>query len=435
MLSSHRVVSLEHFVWHTQLTDLGLRLLIATQHLGLCAAAAYFVHSLSTSLISRVLVAALIALQPLFYVFAQCAGSETLGVILVTVIAAELFGIARHWPVISARRYVALALVLCCCILTRQVNRLLIIAPIAAGALLVVVSYRKKDSRRRGIAACATLAMVGLLALLWATSVTSLLCRRAQIPQRSKFGYTFLWRLNFLGNMPALDRHELLLKVAQASSPDERAVATTVDSSFAHGFSWDAANGALEVRRAVLDTNPGASEAEIDQALNGFARRFLLPPARELREAALSDFIEATHRSAADISRYLFLTTDYVNEHLASMPQAAALEQFKHPRSSLAQFAGIAYFQMWNWLSYRVCWLGVGLLACLVAFFGRDRYPSRAFAAQLGLAATGALMLLATCFFAQLQDRFIVTAMQTVLFALFAGIAGIIDAHTVPRDI
>ena len=54
----------------------------------------------------------------------------------------------------------------------------------------------------------------GLIGLFSATSVTDFLCWRAHTPWRSTFGYTFLWRFNFLEPMQPTSRRALLDLVA-----------------------------------------------------------------------------------------------------------------------------------------------------------------------------------------------------------------------------
>jgi hypothetical protein len=269
------------------------------------------------------------------------------------------------------------------------------------------------------------LLLIGIVALLWATAMANLLCWRANIPWRSKFGYTFLWRLNFLGDMPAAPRKQLLLTTAK--SPEARVVATSVDAWFETGNDWDAANLAPVVIRAVVAANPNASESDIDRALNQFARFSLFPPSQALRHAAVSDFWAASRRSSADITQNLFLTTAYAYDHLVWMKQAATLEQFTVPRADLAQLSRTTYFRIWEWLSYRGCCFAAAIIALLI--FLMNRGSSGIFASQLSVAAIGAFILFVTCFFVQLQDRFIVTAMQTIWLAIIAGVVTLVARH------
>ena len=69
------------------LTDSGVWLLIVGQHLALCIAGFCFIRTVSNHFWMRLALAAIWASNALFYTFANCIGSETLGLILLISLA------------------------------------------------------------------------------------------------------------------------------------------------------------------------------------------------------------------------------------------------------------------------------------------------------------------------------------------------------------
>src|SRR5206468_4592371 len=135
--------------------------------------------------------------------------------------------IVRDWILFGA--------LLCSAILTRHINCVLagllpitIFLIVLGQSLRIFVVQRRtrstahfklgKPARVWGISIA-----TGLTALILATSITHLLCWRAHIHWRPTFGYTFVWRLNFLKRMPTASRDEFLSATAsQCQLPETR---------------------------------------------------------------------------------------------------------------------------------------------------------------------------------------------------------------------
>jgi hypothetical protein len=147
--------------------------------------------------------------------------------------------------------------------------------------------------------------VLGLIAMFLASGDTHLLCRKARIEARSRAGYTFLWRLDFLRPMPKAARHDLLQRIARRTAlPESRRFLALLQSWVEHHEAWEALEF-LPVPDHVA--NSAAARASRDHALNEVATAFLSPPPSPLWAIVGKDFLRSTHLSEGEIARYLFL--------------------------------------------------------------------------------------------------------------------------------
>ena len=420
-------VSLGYFIKHSQLTDAGVFTLLFLQHAALWCAALYLICAIARTLPARLLLAAFFASHPLFYTFAHCVGSETLSMILTLLLAGSGVRIMLRYPEIIARDWIIFTALFSCCVLTRHINSVLAaLLPITVIALMLERRLRAFASHRKAIpvedfrfSKAAQLWLVsitaGLIGLLCATSLTHLLCWRTRTPWRSTFGYTFLWRLNFLETMQPTPRQTLLTNIAsKCKLPESRQLLGVLDT-------WIDRNGRWEPSAFIREARPHLSSTEMkfhselfDRVLNEIAHAFLYPPVPPVRSAALADFSKAMRSHEGDIVQQLFLTTNYFFSHREKMPQCSRLKTFRQSRDQLIEASRLSYFHWWNLLSFRaLAVIGVIILTCaLVVDYkrGRRNTPLILFAACLCI--VGIAMVLLNCFFAQLQPRFILPTME-----------------------
>ena len=191
-------------------TDTGIFLLVAMQHLALAASVLFLVTTAARNFPIRLLLAFFWAANPIFPTFAQCVGSETLsmiGLILLTTIGWRLL---RQAGAPSWQRWTLFGSVLFLCILTRSANSLL-------GFLLpIVFLFRlRRVSLRRDLRCVLIAAAIGLACSGLARLSTGMICRAGNFSYSSHLGFTFLWRLRFLQSVPEPRRSALLDRVAE----------------------------------------------------------------------------------------------------------------------------------------------------------------------------------------------------------------------------
>jgi hypothetical protein len=438
-----------HFIKHTQLTDTGVFVLLFLQHASLWCAALYFINAITATLSARLLLAVFFASHPLFYTFAHCIGSETVSMIIMVFLAGAGLRIVLRYPDIIVVDWILFGALLCSSILTRHINCALVallpitLLLIALGESLriFVVQRRTRPTAHfefgKPARVWGTSIATGLSALILATSVTHFLCWRAHIHCRPKFGFTFLWRLNFLERVPAASRDGFLSTTAsRCQLPETRQLLAMLANWFGQNKPWDPAQFVKEARGTLFNSAGkfrDEMDTKFDRFLNEMAHAFLCPPNAALRSAALDDFKYATRLREADVAHYLFVTTDFYFNHRSDLPQLAELKTFREPRTELIDAANRFYFRWWNPISFRG-WSVIGLLVFLVALFMNIKFRTASGPVILyavTLSSFGVIMVLLNCFFAQIQPRFSLPMMEFLLLSMmillgliFRGCAG-----------
>ena len=431
-------VSLGHFIKHTQLTDTGVFALLFLQHVGLWCAALYFINGVTADLWARLLLAIFFASHPLFYSFAHCVGSETLSMIITVFLAGAGLRIVLRYPAIKMRDWILFGALLCSGILTRHINCVLAallpitIFLVALGdslrSLLVQQPLSSTDHFRfaklGGI--WITSIVTGLTALILATSVTHLLCWRAHIHWRSTFGYTFVWRLNFLQRVPPASRDGFIsVAASRCQLPESRQLLAMLADWFQRNGPWDPAQFVREARSSLFGSAGKFQDEKFHRSLNEMALALLCPPSAALRSAALDDFIYATQLREADVVQYLFVTTDYFFTHRSGMPQLAQLKTFREPHSELTEAAKQCFFQWWNPLSLRA-WSVIASLVLLVAVVINIKFQTgsgQVIVYAATLMVFGMIMVLLNCFLAGIQPRFTLPMMEFLFLSVMILLA------------
>jgi hypothetical protein len=422
-------VSLGHFIKHSQLTDAGVFALLVLQHVALWCGALYLIYAIVKTLLARLFLAVLFASQPLFYGFAHCVGSEALSMILILFVAGSGVRLMLRYPDIAFRDWIIFTILLAAVSLTRHINCVLAaVLPITAIAIMIERSLGCLAAPKSNPAANSwfpkaskillTSIATGLIGLVCATSVTHLLCWRARTPWRSTFGYTFLWRLNFL-ETPS--RHALLNLVAsKCRLPESYQLLELLGAWIDRNKHWEPGAFIQEAHSDLSDPEMKFHSEKFDRVLNEIAFGFLYPPAPPLRSVALSDFTKATGLTEGDIVQFLFVNTDYFFSHRDKMPQCAGLKTFREPCDRLINARKLSYFQWWNLLSFRA-WAIIGfvlLLSALVVDHKRGGQNTPVILLAACLCIVGMAMGLLNCFFAQLQPRYILPMMELLLLSV-----------------
>ena len=426
----------------SQLTNSGVWLLITAQHLALCGAASYFILTISRFFLVRLALALTWASNALFYTFAHCVGSETLGIIFVVLVVTQGLRLIRsrcepRWTV-----WYVFAVGLCLCVLSRHVN-LWLISLLPAAFLLswaqnrISSLFASCDRQRRWLRRLtarylrqAVIAIaIGIVCFAGVNFLTRTLARKTRLHPHSRIGFTFLWRLHFLRTLSPESRVALLQKVAaRTHSTDTRKLITLLGQMHEEGADLDGA-GPFMYRAIPLLFPPegGTPWEKLDEALNQMAFAFLLPPTPEHLHVAKTEFVRALKMPVTDLSLFLFVTTVYYFQHKDDLPACAGLVTFRD--SSAGQIMQIPsehlYFRLWQGLTYNkalMIWL-ISLLVLLAAA-RRKRKNVRAISAfGIVLTVVGLLMVASTCLLGEFIPRYGLPMWQLLLlsFYIFVG--------------
>ncbi|HEY2569770.1 MAG TPA: hypothetical protein VGI25_10650 [Candidatus Udaeobacter sp.] len=439
------------FFIHPILTDLGVFLLILSQHVALCFAAFYLIASVSRLFWIRLMLAIAWAFNPLFYTFAHCVGSETLGMILLLLAGATGLRIIRHHRRVPWKEWLLFGVLVWFSILSRHVNAILAgLMPLTFLLLsahrLIMIPFARSHSlgRRRRLQMAqalqkATVALgVGIGCIVAANLSLRGLCDAVEIPYHSAVGFTFLFRLKFLAVLPDQKRIQLLDEVAKnTDSADVKKLISLLRHAFPDKNSnWDVMAFKKEAQDSLLPPQTDPGEQKFYLALNHMARAFLYPPQKVFLSAVATDFKRSQQTTIPSVVRQLFVSTTSYFLHTELMPEQAGLLTFRNKSAAeiVAIFKKHSYFRHPKNFSYNAFlffWgLTVGLLAVL-AKRRKEELPA-VFSYAAALTIAGLFMMLANCVLTVFQPRFTLPMWEltivslTILFAktmeyFFAG--------------
>ncbi|MDQ6860609.1 MAG: hypothetical protein M3032_05575 [Verrucomicrobiota bacterium] len=385
------------------LTNTGILLLIAAQHLALCAAALTFIRATTPCFGIRLLLAVAFASVPIFYTFAHCVGSETLSMILLLLFAASALRIASSPAEPSFGALYVFAVLLYLAILTRYVNSLLVLVlPIT-----FLVAALRGRARVHFRSACIALA-IGIASLAFARNSTAQITQWKKLNYLPRPGFTFLWRLKFLTSLSETERGAVLDRVDQRvrSEDAKKLVAllreTLRDEVRAQPIAiYDSVGGTLFAPDSKVRAVTRIRRA--DEAMNEVARAFLSPPTPPHWRAAAADFAAARRWPCGEIVRYLFETTAYIFPRLNEMPELSRLSTFR--AASAASLAEIPerhpYLQLWRNVSLNHC-LAVVLSGFLILLL--RGVATAVYGAILTL--VGCAMIFSTCLMGAMIQRY-----------------------------
>jgi hypothetical protein len=440
--------SLGHFIKHSQLTDTGVYSLVVLQHVALWCGAVYLIYAIARTLLLRLFLAIFFASQPLFYGFAHCVGSEALSMIVILLLAASGTRLMLPYPDIRYRDWIIFTVLLAAACLTRHINCVLAaVLPITITLIILERGLRRLVTDRKEIAAANVQfskawkiwlisIATGLIGLFCATSVTHFLAWRARTPWRSTFGYTFLWRFNFLETVQPQPRRALLdLIASKCRLPESRQLLELLGTWIDRNKHWEPGAFIEEAHSDLSDSEMKYHGEKFDRVLNEIASGFLYPPVAPLKSAALSDFTQATRSTEGDIIQFLFVNTDYFFSHRDKMPQCSGLKTFREPRERLTEARQLSYFHWWNLLSFRAWGIFtlIVLLSALVVDYKRGGQNTPVILLAVSLCIVGMVMGLLNYFFAQLQPRYILPMMELLLLSLVILLGVLFSAYESPN--
>jgi len=418
------------------LTDSGVWLLIIAQHLALGGAAFYFLIAVSHLFWMRLILALTWASNALPYTFAHCVGSETLSLIFIILLVAKALRLIRCGGEPGWRDWYGFAIALCVCLLSRHLN-LILIALLPTTFLLSWMVHRAlgflasddrqrielRQLRARDIRQAVIATAIGVACFAMTNLAVQNLARKSKYHPHLRIGYTFLWRLHFLQELPPDAQVALLHKVAaHTHSAEVRKLLALLEQMLAERA--DLITKGPFMQRAIALFDGPLNWLELDRALNQMAFAFLLPPTTELLHAARTDFVAAIPMPSSEISSSLFAHTAYYFDNREQMPGCAELVTFRGDANAekISQLPfQHRYFQLWQGLSYDralVLWF-VALSALVLAARRQKLNITVTSAFGIALTAVGITFVIATCLLDEYGPRFGLPMWELLLLSFY----------------
>ena len=422
------------FVLHPTLTDSGVLALLLSQHLALCCSAFYLISVASRLFLVRLLLAGLWAVNPLFYTFAHCVGSETLSMILLLLLGATGIRIISHRRKVPRTEWLLFGLLLWLSMLTRHLNTLLVtLMPVTFFLLsahrLIAAAFTRSKLRRRGqrlwarhsLHKAAVTLVIGLSCIVLANVSLRGLCYAAHIPYQFQAGFPFLWRLQFLARLPPETANEFLDRIeSDISSPDVKKVISQLRDAIHETTDWESTAFMREAQASLLA--PGSkSEEELMPVLNRTLLAFLWPPRDVFVSAVVTDFAKARMITIPNVVRSLFVHTTFYYSHRDAMPGYAPLVTFldKSEGEILGNYKRHAYFYHRKEISYNtvLCFWFI-LISMLFVVTKKQSCEMAVVYYAAALTLVGLTMLLATCLLNQFQPRYTLPMWELMIVSL-----------------
>ena len=399
------------------LTDSGVLLLVASQHLLLLGAQLFLLRSIGGTNLTKTVLACLLALNAPFYTYTHCVGTEALSLSLTLFLIGNVLQVARRRRV-NWREWLWFGLSLTLCILARHINAVL--AALLPTILLVQIlmwiaraSMHRKGRRfprrtiKRRLVVCGLSVAVALLSLTVANRTVRYACRAAKIKDRSVVGLIFEWRLNFLAQLDPKERTDLLNRLVERTPEPvvRRMIAETPAGIVAPG-KWDphaCTNRFVEVvEQSGAQTDLGY---HLDFYRNQVAGVFLRSFEPAFLRAVRADFLSAFETSLREVATFPIAATRYCLGRIEEMPQLRNLATFRGSAAdaTLSAEERFIYFRLIDVRLRNLLVAWAGLTA--VAFALKKGRPT--ITCGVVLVGVGIVILLLNCFLTEFLPRFL----------------------------
>ncbi|MBV9489467.1 MAG: hypothetical protein JO069_07055 [Verrucomicrobia bacterium] len=413
--------ALGHFHWSfgkPTFTNSGLYALLAAQHLALVVSLLVTVATLTGKFWVRLLLALGFALNPSLYAFAHCVGTEAFSNPLTLLTFAASVKVFRR-P--SPSGYLGYALALGGAVLSRPINAVLAgLLPAALGLAAAVRWARNRRAAGGGRSSTGLFRQTVICAIVGAATIAATggliraLCWVKHLPYRSRVGYTFMWRLNYLAGLAPAERAELIRRMDdKLQDPITAAALSAAARALDQKPYWDTDLLYYGISDALYRnglTGQRTLHLETDQRLNRLARAFLLPPDQALRKAIVHDFIAGFQFTPANVSAEPFRGTDWLQARLElpSFAPIRSLQTFRNTGGGSYEEQGraTAYLQLWAWgplWAFGLVDLLLGIYLCR-RVQGAEPNPGFLVIASVG---TGVVLYFLNCCLTFLAARFL----------------------------
>lgn len=431
-------ISFSTFLSFPNLTDSGVFLLVACQHLLLFGAQWFLLQSIQAKPITKVILAVFLALNASFYTYTHSVGAEALSLSATLFLVGCALRLSRRRDIkTSAWAWFGLGLIFC--VLSRQVNAVLaMLLPTAillqAGVETVRSAFRHSTacfSRRlikRRLFLCGLSLVVAALSFAVTARTVRYICRASKIKYRSTIGQPFVWRLNFLAQMDDGARTAMLGRLAeQTKDPVVQQMIAATPSGIAGPGKWDpqaCTNKFVEVIEASgVQTD---LSYHLDLYRNRLARIFLLSGEPSFLTVVRTDFLAALNFSQRELATFPIATTRYCFSRIREMPQLARLATFRGPNADaiLAAQDGINYFRLLD-IRFRTLLLFWAALTVVVSTLKAGK---NIVLVSLSLISTATIMVWTICFLSELLPRFTLPFWALYVAAMLLTVGSICDA-------
>jgi hypothetical protein len=417
------------------LSDTGVFLLVALQHAALAAAVLGLLLAVSARFVVQFCLAVGWTLDPLFYTFAQCVGSETLSMILMLLLATSGLKLVRRGPRAAATQWVGFGVLLTLCILTRHINAVLAaLLPIACAlSALWWMAVRHWAPDARGVKSSSgrahayvwmgAIAVATGLAAIGAANVTLRLCSRAAgFEFHNRTGFTFVWRLEFLGTIAPEQREQLLQEVTtRVRTPEaQRVVSLLRENPPPSEAPWDVMKFIGTARNTLHPGQEPEAEGPFMRAMGEMQRAFLVPPHPLLQQAIAEDFRRSLNTRIPDVVRHLVRSTAFYFRFRETMPKAANLVTFRGTTEQglLQHLKKHPYLRAWKKLP---AGLAIGVVAAGVVALGvlgrRSRRNAAALGCAVALLVVALMMTAANCSLTEYAPRYTLPLWELTIIA------------------
>jgi hypothetical protein len=413
------------FNW-PRITDLGIYLLLIFQHFFLVGALLSTCLLLAKKWLVRILMAAVFASCAPIYIFAHCVGSEAIMAPLL--ILGATAGLKYLWSP-STRWWLLLFGFIVLNILDRHANGVIAGLVPLASLLLLGSNFARPSlwpNRSTYFPVCLKAFLisiaVGIAAILVANGVIWAVCRFDKIPYRSRAGYAFVWRLDFVKDLP-LERQAAIINQAETDLDDPAITAALeqLKAASARGqFSPDEICAALDKSLGEEGYQGQPRHVLLDQKLNRFFTYFLQHDPIDLFHTVVRDFATGMSFTPNLLAKDPFLCTDWLVKHVAEprfqpIQGLKTLSAFSEPTKP---YDTSLYFQAWAFLPFWVIAGGVLIAAGVFAFTAKQRLDLVSAVYAVACTATGMVSAIVSFVVVALLPRLMLPTLILFCFAV-----------------
>jgi hypothetical protein len=419
------------------LTDSGVFLLIAAQHLGLLCAQCFLLRTIPAKPVTRLILAGLLALNAPFYTYTHSVGAEALSLTAMLLFVAFGFRVWRFRRA-DKRTWVWFGLSFVLCALIRPLNAVLAMLVPAAFVIQALAetirsAFRKSSARfprrliKKRLLSCGLAVAIALLGLAVGDRSVRYICRASKLKYRSTFGLIFEWRLNFLSKMDETERTKMLNRLsARVADPVVKQMIAGTSAGVTASKGWEpqaCTNKFVDViERSGVTADVGY---QLDLYRNRVAKTFLLSREPAFLRAVGNDFLAAFDFSQRELATFPIAATLYCFGRILEMPQLPKLATFRGPtdEAALAAQERTRYYWLLNirFRSLLLFWAALTAAAC--AFSKARRFVPF----SIALVCTATLMVLLTCFLSELLPRFLLPFWVLFVAAALLSLSSICD--------